>query len=416
METSRGNRTHIAIFGKRNVGKSSLINVLTDQEVATVSDVLGTTTDPVYKSMELLPLGPVVLIDTAGLDDDGELGQKRVDQTKKIIHKADIALYMFDVNEGIDKVDLDTIDMLTKRETPVIALFNKVDTSEMTEESLEEKAKSLKIPHVLISAKNNEGIDELKTMLATIFTQLESPRFLIGDLVSTGDVVVLVTPIDEGAPKGRLILPQQQTIRELLEHGAISIVTREVELAQTLEKFGDQVKLVVTDAQAFGFVAKIVPPQIPLTSFSILFARFKGELEVVVEGIKEIEHLKAGAKVLICEACTHHRQGVDIGKVKIPQLLRQMTNVDLDFTWYSGTGFPTESEIAHYDFMVHCGGCMINQKEMEHRLNQAKQFNIPVVNYGIFLAYASGVLKRAIEPFEEISSILEEGDHHDLLR
>jgi len=410
METSRGNRTHIAIFGKRNVGKSSLINALTEQEVATVSDVLGTTTDPVYKSMELLPLGPVVLIDTAGLDDEGELGQKRVDQTKKIINKTDIALYVFDINEPINQVDLETIDQLKKDKTPIIAVFNKSDKQEISEDQLAEKVISLNLPHVLISTKDKTGIAELKTSLSSIFSSLEAPRALIGDLVLKNDVVVLVTPIDEGAPKGRLILPQQQTIRDLLEHGAITIIVQDTELEQTLEKFGDQVKLVITDAQAFGTVANIVPSTIPLTSFSILFARFKGELETVVKGIKEIKHLKAGAKVLICEACTHHRQGEDIGKVKIPALLRNMSQVELDFTWYSGTGFPTEEEIGSYDFMVHCGGCMINQKEMEHRLNQAKIFNIPVVNYGIFLAYASGVLNRAILPFEEIAAILKEED------
>lgn len=410
MKVNRGNRTHIAILGKRNVGKSSLINALTEQDVATVSDVLGTTTDPVYKSMELLPLGPVVLIDTAGLDDEGELGEKRMDQTKKVIHKTDIALYVFDINEPVDETDLATIDLLTKDQTPIIAVFNKLDQQEITEDQLTVKVKHLNLPYVLISTKNNEGIAALKTNLATIFSKLETPRALIGDLVSTGDVVVLVTPIDEGAPKGRLILPQQQTIRDLLEHGAITIIIQDTELEQTLKKLGDQVKLVITDAQAFGTVASIVPPTIPLTSFSILFARFKGELEVVVKGINEIKNLKAGAKVLICEACTHHRQGVDIGKVKIPQLLRKMSGVDLDFTWYSGTGFPTESEIAHYDFMVHCGGCMINQKEMTYRLNQAKIFNIPVVNYGIFLAYASGVLGRAILPFKEINEIFEEED------
>ena len=408
METSRGNRLHIAIFGKRNVGKSSLMNVLTNQEVATVSDVLGTTTDPVHKSMELLPLGPVVLIDTAGLDDEGELGQKRMAQTKKMMDKTDIALYVFDVNEEIDITDLETIKTLKERQIPVIALFNKIDKNEATDAALEEKAKILMIPYVLVSAKNGDGIDGLKTLLATVFNKLEAPRVLIGDLVSSGDVVVLVTPIDKGAPKGRLILPQQQTIRDLLDHGSISIITREIELEQTLEKFGNQVKLVVTDAQAFELVNQIVPAHIPLTSFSILFARYKSELETLVKGIKQIKKLKANDKVLICEACTHHRQEGDIGKDKIPKLLRKLSGVDLAFSWYSGTGFPDEVELSGCDFIVHCGGCMINQKEMQYRLSQAEKFKIPMVNYGVFFAYASGALTRAIQPFTEISAILEE--------
>jgi len=408
METSRGNRLHIAIFGKRNVGKSSLMNVLTNQEVATVSDVLGTTTDPVHKSMELLPLGPVVLIDTAGLDDEGELGQKRMAQTKKMMDKTDIALYVFDVNEEIDITDLETIKTLEERQIPVIALFNKIDKNEVTDATLEEKAKTLMIPYVLVSAKNGNGIDELKILLATVFNQLEAPRVLIGDLVSSGDVVVLVTPIDKGAPKGRLILPQQQTIRDLLDHGAISIITREIELEQTLEKFGTQVKLVVTDAQAFELVNQIVPAHIPLTSFSILFARYKGELETLVKGIKQIKQLRANDKVLICEACTHHRQEGDIGKDKIPKLLRKLSGVDLEFSWYSGTGFPDEMELSSCDFIVHCGGCMINQKEMQYRLSQAKKFKIPIVNYGVFFAYATGALTRALRPFTEILAILEE--------
>jgi len=408
METSRGNRLHIAIFGKRNVGKSSLMNVLTNQEVATVSDVLGTTTDPVHKSMELLPLGPVVLIDTAGLDDEGELGQKRMAQTKKMMDKTDIALYVFDVNEEIDITDLETIKTLKERQIPVIALFNKIDKNEATDAALEEKAKILMIPYVLVSAKNGDGIDGLKTLLATVFNKLEAPRVLIGDLVSSGDVVVLVTPIDKGAPKGRLILPQQQTIRDLLDHGSISIITREIELEQTLEKFGNQVNLVVTDAQAFELVNQIVPAHIPLTSFSILFARYKSELETLVKGIKQIKKLKANDKVLICEACTHHRQEGDIGKDKIPKLLRKLSGVDLAFSWYSGTGFPDEVELSGCDFIVHCGGCMINQKEMQYRLSQAEKFKIPMVNYGVFFAYASGALTRAIQPFTEISAILEE--------
>jgi len=408
METSRGNRIHIAIFGKRNVGKSSIMNALTGQEVATVSDISGTTTDPVYKSMELLPLGPVVLIDTAGLDDEGELGEKRMAQTKKVMDKTDIALYVFDINEEIDEGDLETIAVLSDRKIPVVAVFNKIEESEAHVEMFRAKIAHLKIPITLVNAKTGQGLQDLKILLATAFDKLQNPRVLIGDLVSSGDVVVLVTPIDEGAPKGRLILPQQQTIRDLLDHGAISIISREIELEQTLKKFGEQVKLVVTDAGAFELVAKIVPEQIPLTSFSILFARFKGELEVLVSGVKKIIQLKANDKVLICEACTHHRQEGDIGKIKIPRLLRKLTGVDLDFSWYSGTGFPDEAELSGCDFIVHCGGCMINQKEMQHRLNQAEKFKIPIVNYGIFFAYASGVLKRATEPFPEISALLDE--------
>ena len=405
METSRSNRIHIAIFGKRNVGKSSLMNVLTSQEVSTVSDVLGTTTDPVYKSMELLPLGPVVFIDTAGLDDEGELGQKRVAQTKKMMNKTNIALYVFDATEAIDAVDLETINALKERKIPIIALFNKVDKGEI---NVDAKAQSLTVPYVKISADNGDGIDELKALLATIFNQLEPPRVLIGDLVSSGDVVILVTPIDEGAPKGRLILPQQQTIRDLLDHGAISIITREIELEETLKKFGTQVRLVVTDAQVFDWVAQVVPTHMPLTSFSILFARYKGELETLVQGIRQIKRLKANDHVLICEACTHHRQEGDIGKDKIPKLLRKLAGVDLEFSWYSGVGFPDEEALSRCDFIVHCGGCMISQKEMQYRLSQAETFKIPIVNYGVFFAYASGALMRALRPFADVLAIFDE--------
>jgi len=407
METSRGNRIHIAIFGKQNVGKSSIINTLTQQEVATVSEILGTTTDPVYKSMELLPLGPVVLIDTAGLNDESELGEKRVERTKKMMNKTDIALYVFDINEQVDKADLGTIDSLKARNIPVIALFNKLDERVIPVDELEAKAKNLGIPYIFVSAKNGDGFQGLKELLAMSYNQQETPRTLIGDLVSSGGVVVLVTPIDKAAPKGRLILPQQQTIRDLLDHGAISIITREIELEQTLKKFGDHVELVVTDAQVFDIVNKTVPDHLPLTSFSILFARFKGELETLVKGISQIKRLQPNDKVLICEACTHHRAEGDIGKDKIPRLLRQLSGVDLAFTWYSGTGFPDDDEISSCDFIVHCGGCMINQKEMQYRLSQAAKYRIPIVNYGVFFAYASDALQRALEPFPEILAILD---------
>ena len=413
METNRGNRIHIAIFGQGNVGKSSIMNALTEQEVATVSEVLGTTTDPVYKSMELSSLGPVVLIDTAGLYDESVLGEKRMAKTRAIMNKTDIALYIVDVNEEIDDADIETLKALKDRKLPVIMVFNKADSGKVTLDEFLPKVKLVKpliSTYTAVSAKNGAGIQELKKLLITASNELEASRVLIGDLVSAGDLVVLVTPIDKSAPKGRLILPQQQTIRDLLDHGAISIVVREVELEQTLNKIGHQVKLVVTDAQVFEQVNKTVPESIPLTSFSILFARFKGELEMLARGVSQIKKLKADDKVLICEACTHHRHDGDIGKDKIPELLRKLSGVKLDFSWYSGTGFPDEKEISSCDFIVHCGGCMINQKEMQYRLDQAKKFNIPIVNYGIFFAYASGALKRATKSFPEISAILEEVD------
>ena len=413
MEANRGNRIHIAIFGQGNVGKSSIMNVLTEQEVATVSDVLGTTTDPVYKSMELMPLGPIVLIDTGGLNDESELGQKRMAKTVQIMNKTDIAIYVIDVKEEIDQADIDALQSLKERKIPVIAVFNKIDTSKITVEEFLPKVESIKpliTTFTVVSVKSGAGIHEIKELVVDAYHELEASRVLIGDLVSSGDLVVLVTPIDKSSPKGRLILPQQQTIRDLLDHGAISIVVREVELEQTLNKIGDQVKLVVTDAQAFEQVNKIVPESIPLTSFSILFARFKGELETLIRGIGQIKKLSANDKVLICEACTHHRQEGDIGKDKIPKLLSKLSGASLDFSWYSGTGFPDETEISSCNLIIHCGGCMINQKEMQYRLDQAKKFKIPIVNYGIFFAYASGGLKRAIKPIPKISAMLEEVD------
>ena len=392
-QTSRGNRLHIGIFGKRNAGKSSIMNVLTGQEIATTSPVAGTTTDPVYKSMELLPLGPVVIIDTAGLDDEGTLGGKRIAQTKKVMNKTDIALYVFDASEALDAFDLEMLSSLKERKIPVIGVFNKGDLVDNP------SWQGLDIPCLVMSAKTGEGVDKLKQLLIKHAAKTKETRVIIGDLVSKNDVVVLVTPIDESAPKGRLILPQQQTIRDLLDHGAITIVTRETELEQTLENFSDQVKMVVTDSQVFGMVAEIVPQDMLLTSFSILFARFKGELEELVKGVRQIKQLKANDQVLICEACTHHRQEGDIGKDKIPKMLEKLAGVSLDFTWFSGTEFPSEEQMRSCHFIVHCGGCMINQKEMQYRLSQAQKFNVPIVNYGIFFAYASGILERALQPF-----------------
>ena len=387
--TVSSERTHIGIFGLRNVGKSSIINSITNQNIAIVSDTLGTTTDPVKKTMELLPLGPVVIIDTPGIDDVGELGMQRIKKTKQVLNQVDIALLIVDATVGLTIECEDLISSFKEKNIPYLIVYNKSDLLDSIPNSENNK--------VYVSAKTNLNIDLLKDKIAS-FAKKENKKIL-SDIVSSGDIVVLVIPIDEAAPKGRLILPQQQVLRELLEIGATSVVSTYINLKDTLNSLSVKPKLVITDSQAFGRVNKIVPEDILLTSFSILFARYKGNLETLIKGVKAIDNLSDGDTVLISEGCTHHRQCNDIGSVKIPNWLKNYTNKNINFEFTSGTEFP--EDLSKYSVIIHCGGCMINEREMHYRLNYSKQNNIPITNYGITIAQIHGILKRSLEPFEE---------------
>lgn len=391
--TPSANRTHIGIFGRRNAGKSSLINALTGQSLAIVSDVRGTTTDPVQKAMELLPLGPVVMIDTPGLDDDGELGALRVQKTKQVLNKTDIAILVIDACEGLTAEDDDILRLIQNKMIPYVIVFNKSDLAT-------EATKTGHVPderHIMVSAATGENIHELKERIARLVPDEEKERHVVRDLVQPLDFVVLVVPIDSAAPKGRLILPQQQTIRDLLEAGAVSIVVKETELAETMRRLARKPSLVITDSQAFEEVAKIVPPDVPLTSFSILFARYKGNLETVVHGASELDKLKDGDNVLICEGCTHHRQCDDIGTVKLPRWIGKHSGKNLNFTFQSGGEFPTD--LSAYRLIIHCGGCTLNEREMKYRLKCAADQNVPITNYGTAIAHMKGILKRSVEIF-----------------
>lgn len=399
--TPSGDRVHIAIFGNRNAGKSSLINAVTGQELAIVSDCKGTTTDPVYKAMELLPLGPVMLIDTPGLDDTGELGELRIKKSEKVLNQADLALIVADISQEEDReASKKILEGIKRRGIPFIHVYNKIDLLDKKE--LEERKKEEE-DALFVSSVTREGISELKDKMAGMVSLGEEKYPIIKDLVSEGDTVVLVVPVDKAAPKGRLILPQQQTIRELLDAGAISLVTRETELVKTLKALKNPPKMVVTDSQAFKRVSEDTPRGIPLTSFSILFARHKGELEILAKSVREIENLKDGDKILISEGCTHHRQCGDIGTVKIPKWLKNITGKDFKIETTSGTGFP--EDLSSYAMIIHCGGCMLNEKEMKYRIYKAGEQNVPIVNYGIFIAYATGILERSLEVFPDISDI-----------
>lgn len=400
--TPRANRIHIGIFGKRNVGKSSLINALTNQDIALVSNIKGTTTDPVYKSMELLPIGPVVFIDTAGIDDAGELGELRIKKTFNVLEKTDIAIILLSFEMDDIKYEKNLIKMLKKKDIPFIGVLNKIDVQDGDIQKLKEE---LNIDIFKISTKTKSGIEELKGKISTLSKDIELEKnFIIKDKIKKNDVIVQVTPIDEAAPKGRLILPQVQTIREVLDSNGINIVVQDTELKKTIELFGDKISMVITDSQVFGKIKDIVPDNIILTSYSILFARYKGELLEFVKGIKNIKELKEKDNVLISEACTHHRQKGDIGKDKIPKFLEEISGVTLNFEWSSGSSIP--EDISQYDMIVHCGACMINRKEMISRIQKAKKKNIPIINYGIFLAYKHNILERALEIFPEIKKEL----------
>lgn len=387
--TVSSERIHIGIFGLRNVGKSSIINSITNQNIAIVSDVLGTTTDPVKKSMELLPLGPVVIIDTPGIDDVGELGLQRIKKTKQVLNQVDIALLVLDATVGITSECEDLINSFKEKNIPYLLVFNKSDLLDSIPDSNGNQ--------IYVSTKTNLNINLLKEKIAS-FTKKEDKKIL-SDIVFPGNLVVLVIPIDEAAPKGRLILPQQQVLRELLEIGATSIVSTDINLEDTLNKLSVKPKLVITDSQAFGRVNKIVPKDILLTSFSILFARYKGNLKTLITGVKAIDNISDGDTILISEGCTHHRQCNDIGSVKIPNWLKNYTGKDIHFEFSSGTEFP--EDLSKYSVIIHCGGCMINEKEMHYRLNYSEKNNIPITNYGITIAQIHGILKRSLEPFEE---------------
>ena len=403
-DTPRGERLHIALFGKRNAGKSSIINALTNQNIAIVSDQKGTTTDPVYKAMELLPLGPVVMIDTPGLDDEGDLGLLRVKKAKEVLAKTDVALIVVDSSTGISSFEDELIREMKEKKVSFLLLLNKNDllseevSKNELKNSLTEKYES---PVLFVSALTGTGIEEVKVELGKYEKTREAQeKKIVADLLEPGDFVVLVVPIDKAAPKGRLILPQQQTIRDILDAGAVSIVVSDTELASTLERLGEKPKLIITDSQAFGKVSKIVTKDMLLTSFSILFARYKGELSDLVEGARTLNKLEEGDKILMAEGCTHHRQCEDIGTVKIPRWIREYIKKDIVIETSSGTGFP--EDLSPYKMIVHCGACTLNEKEMKSRIARAKEQGIPMVNYGILIAYMNGILERSIEPFGDV--------------
>lgn len=394
-ETPSASRVHIGIFGRRNAGKSSVMNALTNQNIAIVSDVLGTTTDPVLKAMELLPIGPVVMIDTPGIDDEGELGALRVKKSYQMLNKTDIAVVVLD-GETKSPEDTALIEKIHQKNIPLAIFHNKSDTLP--------KGFPKKEGHLYGSALNRQGIDELKAEIARLARTSEPDRKIVGDLLDPLDIAVLVVPIDSAAPKGRLILPQQQTIRDILESGGISVVVKETELAETLKKLAAPPKIVITDSQAFEKVSKVVPSDILLTSFSILFARYKGNLETAVRGAKALDSLKDGDKILISEGCTHHRQCGDIGTIKLPAWVRKHTGKNVEFVFTSGTEFP--DDLGGYALAIHCGGCMLNEREMKYRYAYASEQGLPITNYGIAIAHMHGILKKSVEPFKDIREIL----------
>lgn len=386
--TPSAERIHIGIFGKRNAGKSSIINAITGQNLAIVSDVKGTTTDPVLKSMELLPVGPVVMIDTPGLDDEGELGDLRIAKAYQMLNKTDVAILIVDGSVGLTQEDEKILERIKDKKIPYLTVFNKADLGNVT--GIENA--------ISVSAKTGQNIQELKELIAKCAQKEENSRKIVGDLLAPMDLVVLVVPIDSAAPKGRLILPQQQTIRDILDANAVSVVVKDTELGDVIAKFGPQIKMVITDSQAFGKVSKLVPKEIPLTSFSILFARYKGDLKTVVNGAKKLDDLKDGDKILISEGCTHHRQCDDIGTVKLPRWIREHTKKELQFEWTSGTEFQTD--LSQYSLIIHCGGCMLGEREMQYRLKCAQDQGIPMTNYGTAIAHMKGILARSTEMFE----------------
>ena len=386
-------RIHIGFFGLRNAGKSSVVNAVTGQKLSLVSEVKGTTTDPVQKAMELLPLGPVVIIDTPGIDDEGKLGEMRVMRAKQVLSKTDIAILTVDAARGMQDADRKLCDLFSSRKIPYIVVFNKSDLLAEIPAAAENE--------IYVSAEHGTNIYELKEKIGALAGKLENKKSLIGDLIEPNDIVVLVTPIDESAPKGRMILPQQQMIRDVLDHGAINVVVKETELEKALSSLSQKPKMVITDSQAFGKVSKTVPEDILLTSFSILFARYKGELREVVRGASYLDRLKDGDTVLISEGCTHHRQCNDIGTVKLPDWISGYTCKNLNFEFTSGGEFP--DDLSNYALIVHCGACMLNEREMKSRIERAVDAKIPITNYGTAIAQVHGILNRSLSPFPDIA-------------
>ena len=404
-QTPASERVHISFFGKRNAGKSSVINAVTGQDLAIVSSVRGTTTDPVYKTMELLPLGPVMIIDTPGIDDEGELGALRVRKSYQVLNKTDIAILVVDSTTGKGEEELALIHRFHKKGIPYLVVYNKIDL--LSGEEIKDLAMSVRPGEVLVSAADGMNIQELKEKIATLKPEGTHKYPLIQDLIEPLDLVILVVPIDKAAPKGRLILPQQQTIRDILERGALSLVVRDTELKSTLDHFlaqGVCPKLVVTDSQAFARVSKDVPENITLTSFSILFSRYKGELETQLEGVAALSSIQDNDRILIAEGCTHHRQCGDIGTCKIPNWIRNYTGKKPVFEFTSGTEFP--DDVSSYKMVVHCGGCMLNEREMKYRIACCHDQGVPITNYGLLIAQVTGILKRSLGPFPEMQKLV----------
>lgn len=402
--TPSSERVHIGIFGKRNAGKSSLINAITGQNLAIVSEAKGTTTDPVYKAMELLPLGPVMIIDTPGIDDEGVLGSLRIQKAYQVLNKTDIALVIIDAAVGPSAEDLRLIKRINTKKIPLLIVINKCETINEDKKT----AYQALLPNgklLFVSAEQKLNIFELKEAIAQTVPADENKAQIVADLLSPSDFVVLVVPIDSAAPKGRLILPQQQTIRDILEADAAAIVVKENELTNTLQNLGKRPKLVITDSQVFKKVAAETPADILLTSFSILFARYKGNLQTAVQGVTALENLEDGDKILVGEGCTHHRQCDDIGTVKLPRWIKEYTGKNPEFIFTSGTEFPLN--LSPYKMIIHCGACMLNEREMQYRIKCAADQNIPFTNYGITIAYINGILKRTVEPFPQIYKLLD---------
>ena len=401
-DTPAASRTHIAFFGKRNAGKSSLLNAVTGQEIAVVSDVKGTTTDPVFKTMEILPIGPVMLIDTPGYDDEGLLGELRIKKTKQILNKTDIAVLVLDaqdVDNNIENSDL--LNLIKSKNIPYIIVINKIDTIEYAQAtvSLPFSGTSVKV-----SALKGTGIEELKNLLGNLSKATSAPKPIVSDLISEGDVVIMVTPIDSAAPKGRLILPQQMVLRDIIDSNATAVVVKETQLEETLKKLSVKPALVITDSQVFDIADKLTPKDIPLTSFSILMARYKGYLQTAIKGINAIKNIKDGDTILVAEGCTHHRQCGDIGTIKIPNWLRKYTGKNFKIETCSGGDFP--EDLTKFALIIHCGGCMLNETEMAHRLSVAREQGIPMVNYGVAIACMHGILKRSLQPFPTVAELL----------
>ena len=391
-ESVSADRVHIGFFGLRNAGKSSLVNAITNQEISLVSNVLGTTTDPVRKAMELLPIGPVVIVDTPGLDDEGTLGEARVKKARQVLNTVDIAVLVTDVAKSFTDLEIELVELFKQKNIPYIIAHNKLDVCENTDHTETDN-------EIWISAKKGINIERLKEKMGHLQSNVGEERRIVSDLIKAGDTVLLVIPIDKAAPKGRLILPQQQTIRDILDCGAMALVCRDSELESMLNSLKESPALVITDSQVFGKVSKILPENIPLTSFSILFARYKGNLWGAVKGAYEIDSLQDGDKVLVSEGCTHHRQCGDIGTVKLPKWISDYTAKKLEFEFTSGRDFP--EDLSKYALIIHCGGCMLTEREMQYRIRQAKDAGVPMTNYGMVIAHTHGILRRSLEPFEE---------------